>query len=426
MPTFVSRSAVGRVHDAFRLRGALLGLLASAPLTDAECATITTSSACTWNLVLTAECCAVAVAAALRRVALRELLPDDVRAQLDVAELREAQRIVTARGVLRTVDDVAQRVGASPVVVKGAAAAMDPTRTPVDLGDIDLLVTAADTTELWEALRECGWSPESEGLSPYDREAETRNHFAPLLPPGAGLPLELHRNLNYGDLSSEISRGDTLPVPGYRALRRLSGRAALVTSLRHAVLKHPFRRGHLRDLVMLSDDAALDEHLDFAEVEQALLSEPYAPELTEMLAQVQALHAHRRPTDSLATRRFVAWKYGSLLGANWAFREWAPGWRSVSFRALERPAVRHVEYRKQLSYGLRAVPADSPLRRRTTGRRLGGFSELGLRIARSTYRFVLVLLLVAVGWYLRRCVAALVLPDTRDDSNRARGRPSSR
>lgn len=406
--SFVSPSTVQRSREAFRLRAALLVLLSGAELDPSERDEIATASLAAWRLVLVAECCALAVGAALRASGLHELLPPEARAELDAAELRETQRVVAARAVLRRVDEIAQRAGATVVVVKGGVAAVEPGRRPVDLGDVDLLVGRADAPVLWEALRSAGWTPKTEGLSPYDPEASARNHFAPLLPPGVGLPIELHHNLDYGGASTTIGPEDTLAIGGCRALRRLRAPLSLETSLRHTVVKHPFRRGHLRDLALFADEVRRDEPVDFREVERSLASDAYAPELIDMLRQVEAMCARDRPLDSRATRRFVAWKYASVLGANWAFREWIPGWSSVGYVTLERPGIRRVEYRHLLSYAFRAVPADSPFRRSAVGRRLSLASRGALWAVRVCYRVGLTLLLALSGWYLRRSVAAMI------------------
>jgi hypothetical protein len=173
------------------------------------------------------------------------------------------------------------------------------------------------------------------------------------------------------------------------------------------VVKHPFRRGHLRDLVLLAGEIR-DDVVDVGEIERALAADRYARELIDMLRQVQAMHDHARPSDAHATRRFVAWKYGSMLAPNRAFREWIPGWMAFSVRVLERPRIRRREYRRLLSHGFGAVPADSPLRRTAVGRRLGGVSRLALPLARFAYRLGLIALVVLGAWYIRRTVEALL------------------
>ena len=60
---------------------------------------------------------------------------------------------------------------------------------------------------------------------------------------------------------------ETRALTGYQALRRPIGAAAVVLLLEHSVVQHPHRRGHLRDLALLTD--ALRECSD---VERAALS----------------------------------------------------------------------------------------------------------------------------------------------------------
>jgi hypothetical protein len=212
----VSRSAIACSHETFRLRAALLALLSRADQGLAERETIASASPKAWRLLLTAECCALGVADALRRSDLRVCLSADCGAEVDAAELRETQRVAAARGVLRTLARLALRVGASPIVVQGGVAAADPSRVQADLGDVDVLVHLADANALWEELRGDGWTPKTKALGPLAPEVSERKHFAPMLPPGVGLPLELHQHLDYGDTPAAIAFEDTLPIPGTR------------------------------------------------------------------------------------------------------------------------------------------------------------------------------------------------------------------
>jgi hypothetical protein len=390
-----------RIGGALRLRSALLSLCARAASAGAAVEPVTAAPADVWRLVLAAECCALGVAARLRGSGLRNGLTPECRVELDRAELREAQRVTAARAVLREVDRIAQHLHVSLVVVKGGAAAADVSRSPVDLGDVDLLVHPEDAARVWDALRSAGWHPKVDGMSPRDQRAAARNHYSPLLPPAIGLPLELHHNLDYGARTTVSPDESTRPIAGYAALRRLTGPAALEMLLRHSVVKHPLRRGHLRDLLLLADECAGDESVDFRRLERSLASDVYGPELTDMLRQVEALVAGVAPADPPSTRRFVAWKYGMLASTSWPFRERLPGWTSVGFLALERRSLRWTEYRRLLVYAVGPVPLDSPLRRAGAGRHLAERSRAALWAARAAYRLTLSGVLFVTGWYLR-------------------------
>jgi hypothetical protein len=186
--------------------------------------------------------------------------------------------------------------------------------------------------------------------------------------------------------------------------------------LRHTVVKHPFPRGHPRDLLLFADEVAHADVLDFRELERSLASDRYAPELADMLGQVEAMCERRLPLDPPATRRFVAWKYGTVLRATPAFREWIPGWTSISFVTLECPVIRRVEYRALFAYAVRAVPADSPLRALWVGAGKGYVSDAGMKVARSAYRLVLTLVLCLGARYLQRSVAAMMDLRSEDEA----------
>jgi hypothetical protein len=163
--------------------------------------------------------------------------------------------------------------------------------------------------------------------------------------------------------------------------------------------------------VLLAREITRNDDVDFRTVERSFADDRYAPELTEMLRQVEAIRIGSIPLESPSTRRFVAWKYGTLLGATWALREWFPGWTTVSYLALERPPIRRDGYRRLLASALREVPVDSPLRRTIAGRRLSRLSRGGLWVGRVAYRLTLTLLLGLVAWYVRYSIGTMIDTD---------------
>jgi hypothetical protein len=408
------RTADRRVRDALILRRAVLSLIGSGEPTAEDREIARRSSAGVWQVVLACECCALPLAARLRARALTGTLPQDVRARVAVAETAEMQRVLAARSVLDSLDDVCAELGFAAIVLKGGALAGERGKAPLDLGDVDVLMPQDETMSLWRRLGSLGWRLKTGAPMPMDAQHVDANHLAAILPPGEGLSVELHTSVDYGRRSSAAVEHRTRLLNGRRSLRRLTGATGFVTTLWHSVIKHPHRRGHIRDLVLLAD--ALEESYESAaQIAPTLAEDPMSPELLAMYGQVRALMGGERVADDDATTRFVAWKYAAHVHAIGVFGPFLPGWSGLSHLPLERPAIRRAGVASQLRYAIGPVPVSSPFARRAgEGDRgqnrpvaVAGLRNTGARALRSLYRLGLLAALLALSGYIRRRIDAM-------------------
>jgi hypothetical protein len=401
-----SRVALGR--EALTLRRRLLALLAD-PTAEGDPGWHHGVSAEVWRFVLRAECCAIPLGEFLRRRNLLSALGAPVSDALRTAELSETQRVLAARTTLDLLDDIGARLGVSIVAIKGSALAAAPAATALDQGDVDVLIAPSDVERVWRALTERGWTPAGGASGP--GAASDANHLHPLVPPGAGLPVELHHRASYGGQRERLLESE--PVPGRAALRRLTPRDAVELLLRHSVIAHPYRRGHLRDLFLLATELS---HLDPAErtaVDVDLATDPYAPELREMLEMGEAIRAGAASVPSIASEPLVAWKYATLLKLDWVVTETFPGWLSVGQIPLERADVRRLAVRAHLRDALGPVPPGSRFHPGWSERVPAPLRGLGGRIARAGWRFALLVLLAIFGSRVLSVVSELLAPRRR-------------
>ena len=400
------RARVSRVRDALVLRDALLRYLSS-PRDARAVDGLLVATPAAWALLLRLECCALPLVARLRADGVLDRLEAKARACLASAEAAEMQRVLAARLLVRDLDVIGERSGVRFTVLKGGALAADATRQPVDLGDVDVLTAPESTEQAWQALLANGWSPRPSGLTPIDALGE-RPHYAPLVSQRHQLPLELHARFEYG--LPPAHEGEVLsstPMAGYRTIERLAGVRAIAATLRHSVVVHPHRRGHLRDLFLLTELLRELDDREMNALERELRGDIQSIELLAMLAQARALSRGEPLADPPALRPFVAFKYAveertsRLLGIG------SPGWNTWSHVVLERPVVRRVEYRRLLREGSEPIRRDwSPLGHPVLASRVG--RSLGLpRLVRVARRVGLVLALVAAGGAIRRHVATL-------------------
>jgi hypothetical protein len=238
------------------------------------------------------------------------------------------------------------------------------------------------------------------------------NHLEALVPPCEGLPLELHTRLDYEPRSAGDPLRQTRPLEGYHALRRLVGDGALVTALRHSVVKHPHRRGHLRDLAVLAE--ALGERSgEIDPIERGLDPDPMAPELIAMCVQARAMAEGRRIVDDPDTRRFVAWKYAAFTQPAGILGH-LPGWSGLNYLPLERAPTRRSELARQLRYAVGPVPHTSPfaeLGQRSVDATNAQAPVVGARslsrVLRVLYRVTLLALLVLASRDIRRRIESM-------------------
>lgn len=196
-----------------------------------------------WRLLLDVESCGLPLARALRAVPEAARLPAAVLALVREAEQRELQRVLMARAQLRALDALARAHAVAPVVLKGGAVVLHD--EPLDLGDLDLLMASeAEARRFAAVLEGCGYA-----AAQPDAPVVLRNHLSARYLPG-GLPVELHVRTAYGD--GEAVEAPSVPLADCRALRGTEAAGEIARVLRHTVRHHYFRRGHLRDVVLLA------------------------------------------------------------------------------------------------------------------------------------------------------------------------------
>jgi hypothetical protein len=390
---------------ALALRDSVLSYLGAHDLA-ASADPLLAASADAWTFFLHVECCALPLVARLRERDTLARFDPDARAQILAAEARELQRVLAARLVIRELDAIGERAGVRFTLLKGGALVADPTQQPLDLGDVDALATPESTERAWRALMASGWSPNPGGLTPADGLG-SRPHFAPLRSERHQIPLELHARFDYGLPDGAAYASETAPIRGYRTLDRLAGARAIAATLRHSVVVHPHRRGHLRDLfllgVLLRD---LDDEQLHA-IERDLRGDAQSVELLAMLAQSRAASRGEALPDPEALRPFVGYKYAVAARTSRLLATRSAGWSTWSHVALERPRVRRAAYRQLLRGATAPIREDwSPLRHPLLRSRLSRAFALP-RLVRLGRRAVLVLALIAVGGIIRRHVATL-------------------
>ena len=169
----------------------------NAPLPQAARDVIVRANDEAWKLILRGEVCAIPLVERLREHGVYEGLPPSALSVIAHAQLEEIQRVMAARGVLREVDLIASHLGIRVAVLKGGALVRDPQRTPVDLGDVDVLLSPAEAKLLWQSLVERGWQAGT-GLHAPDADWRYRgNHYGALSSPQDNFKLELHVAIRY-------------------------------------------------------------------------------------------------------------------------------------------------------------------------------------------------------------------------------------
>ena len=400
---------IERARQAMTLREVVLPLLAGVPLTSSEQDALRATAPTGWQLLATAECCAIPLVARLRATNMLCSLPGDVQQLLSAAELREMQRVMAARGALRVLDTIAESLGIELTVLKGGAVAAQSDRIPLDLGDVDVLTVRDDAATIARALLDAGWREKNApGLSAIEHEEPMSNHFLPLLPPGAGIPVELHQRMHYDGTSSASRSFCTRPLRGFRALHRLVGAEAVVSLLEHSVIEHPHRRGHLRDLVLLADAMAECSAEERWMLSSLLDGARFEVEMREMLALSEAFAAGERALDGESVRRAVARKYLLALGDDGRLAARIPGWWKISSIGLERPILRRALYGDLLRTAFTRIPPGSTFEAKGLARRTPGVARAAGWIARATYRTALTVFVIASGRFVRRGIQAVL------------------
>jgi hypothetical protein len=313
------------VAECLALRRWALSLLTRSATPAEIVAQFPNPSSGAWTLFLATEAFSGALSARLRDAAAD--LPPQARDSLERSTRAEVQRVMAARAQLAAIDGICDECGIEPIVLKGGVHAVDGGEA-FDLGDIDLMLASSDLHALQRAMVDRGG---------YDLD----------IPPGfqvgtprgqlrtsEGIVVELHDELDVGlgiPVLANTHATGSQRLHGRRRLRRLAPPSHLVYCVQHTTTHHPFRRGHLRDLLLIADamdDCAPDE-LDSA---RALLHQGTAATVYEKTLILADAMRSGSPAGSAedSFRRTAAGKY--------AMSAWFPNGSASRFA----PAIDHV------------------------------------------------------------------------------------
>ena len=230
----------------------------------------------TWDLVLRSERCALPLRSRLARGSPPSLPAGPARV-LETRATAELQRVLSIRGQLREIQQLATAHHLQPIVLKGGVAALGGTE-PVSIDDLDVLVAGEQAGLLGRLLDERGYRPLS---------AESPAHLPARLAPNA-VPVEVHFKIPDLDQTSELQAG-ARPFPGFPGLWRLGPADHLWHVLVHSVVTHPYRRGCLRDVVLTSTAVGECSPAELESVASRIARHPQRNPLGAMLELAQAV-----------------------------------------------------------------------------------------------------------------------------------------
>ncbi len=198
--------------------------------------------------------------------------------QLGDRALEETQRVLSARGALRSIGDIAAGLGTTAIPLKGALTAIDDDQS-VDLADVDVLCHPDYARQIASALDASGYR----GIG-FSSDQHLRQRVAK-----GALHIEIHLTPQAGaPLSAEVWER-TVDLEFGPGLRRLAAADHLWYTLEHLVLQHPFRRGSIRDLCLIGNAAAACTAQDLKEVADRIQAHPSRSPLATVLRSAQHL-----------------------------------------------------------------------------------------------------------------------------------------
>lgn len=322
-PTRVSARA--NVRDVLRLRAAALDLLGGGQPDWPRC------SARTWDVFLRTERCALALKSRLSAPA----------PGIEEAATRELQRVLSARGQLLRIGQLARAHDIPAIVLKGGAAALT-SPAPVDVQDVDVLVPPLQAEQLAELLDREGFS--STG------PAGTA-HLAQRIAPNT-VQIEVHFALNDVELTDAMWER-ARPLDGVPGLSRFGAADHLWHLLVHSVVTHPYRRGSLRDVLLTAEALRECAPGELREMERRIAAHPLSSHLSGLWAMARefgdgspvrdrfrreaaANYVLRGPLAWLGfsrfwTTAFLSALFAQLGGATDRRLEWATAWQRPPF-----------------------------------------------------------------------------------------------
>ena len=354
-------SARASVRDALRLRAAAIDVLGGG---QPDWTQLAPSSHGTWDVFLRTERCALALKA--RIAAAQREVPD----QIETVATRELQRILSARGHLQRIGQLAAAHGIAAIVLKGGVAALI-SPAPVDVQDVDVLVRPLQAERLAGLLDEEGFL----GAGP----AGTA-HLAQRISPNA-VQIEVHFALNEIELTDGLWNR-ARPLDGAAGLSSLGAADHLWHLLVHTVVTHPHRRGSLRD-VLLAGEALRDcSPAELKDVERRIAIHPFSQTLDELLDMARQLRDGLPVRDRF--RREAAGNYVLRGPLGWLgfSRFWTPAFVSALFAQLGGPAGRHAEWALAWHRPPFASPWGFAARLEHRSPRIGRWSRTAVKVTR--------------------------------------------
>lgn len=264
--------------DALLLRAWTLDLLikggpATRPLANESGAA---DSLGTWELFLRTERCSLPLRSRLAAESPSPLAVGTAQLLERLATI-ELQHALSARGQLLEIRQLAAAHSLEPIVLKGGVAALSDD-DPVDLADVDVLLPPDQAELLASLLNERGYRSAIAGNA---------THLPPRLGPEA-VPIEVHFAIN--DLNETGAlRARARPFPGFPGLWRLSPSDHLWHVLVHSAVTHPYRRGCIRDLLLIRSAVQQCSSAELEVVTSRIATHSRSGPLGAMLALAQAV-----------------------------------------------------------------------------------------------------------------------------------------
>jgi putative nucleotidyltransferase-like protein len=310
------------VRDALRLRAAALQVLSGR--TDRT--SLPEGSDATWDVFLRTERCALALKA--RLVAAGSSVPPRV----DSTATRELQRILSARGQLQRIGQLVTAHDLEAVVLKGGVAAlMSP--APVDLSDLDVLVRAPQADQLAALLDAEGFR--GTGLA-------GTAHLAQRVAPHT-VQVEVHFALNEFEPDEGVW-GRIRPVNGVAGLWKLGAADHLRHLLMHTVVIHAYRRGALRDVLLIAEALGDCNPAELAAAEDRVRAHPLSQRLHDLLAMARELRDGLPLQDRFRREAAANYVLRGPLGWLGYSRFWTTAFLGALFAQLGSATERRFEW----------------------------------------------------------------------------------
>ncbi len=227
-------------------------------------------------MFLTTERCAVPLARCLEHWT--EPLPPLIQDRLATAARTELKRILAGRAQLRTLAGLARETGCRPVLIKGGAFLAREDRS-YDLDDLDVLLAPPEAHIYAAALDAAGYG--TLGSTSY------RHLYGRSAPGSLEIEIHLAGDRYPGPLGTTALQA-AQPIPEFPELGRLPPLEHTWIILGHVTVDHTFRRGRIRDVLLLADAVADCSPDDRVMLSRRTATHPAGGVMDAQLAMAQA------------------------------------------------------------------------------------------------------------------------------------------